>query len=98
MDGERFRFDERGATDETATILMASILFLACAPSSMDGLRPSSKRVLLPVVFRQSARVPMNEVVALFSVVDSGEENGKARVTQDHAHLKVFPIIDSNMF
>ena len=36
MDGERFRFDERGATDETAaTILMASILFLACAPSSM---------------------------------------------------------------
>ena len=35
----------------------------------------------------------MNEVVALFSVADTGEENGKARVTQDHAYHKVFPLI-----
>ena len=49
------------------------------------------------MVFRQSARVPMNEVVALFSVVATGEENGKARVKQDHAHHKVFPLIDCNI-
>ena len=36
----------------------------------------------------------MNEVVALFSVVASGEENGKARVTQDYAAFQVFPLID----
>ena len=62
--------------------------------TKFDGLRPSSKRVLPSsssscVVFTQSARVPMNEVVALFAVVAAGEENGKARVIQDHAHQKV---------
>ena len=50
------------------------------------------------MVFRQGARVPMNEVVALFSVVARGEENRKARVTQDYAAFKVFPLIDCNIY